>query len=126
MSFEERQYQVYLSAKLKDRRNKKWAMSMMLIEHIEMLKKQERLDTYIPKPRLAEWELEDLQLNLTMALNSNLELKFKMWCNGNFNYYCGLITNIDTSNRIFYYTDSLNESHGPFAIDDIVHIQVVD
>ncbi|WP_170061483.1 hypothetical protein [Rummeliibacillus pycnus] len=39
MTFEEQQYQVYLSAKQKDRGSIKWSMAMMMPEHVHLLQK---------------------------------------------------------------------------------------
>lgn len=112
----------YEDAKNKDRGSKKWSMSMMLIEHVEALKEWYKEDEYIQKPKLSEWELEDLQHNMSAGLNSKLELEYIIWTDGRLVMHRGIITRIDLDTRKFYYSDPFSNKRGPYNLDDVVKI----
>lgn len=126
MSFEEQQYQVYLSASEKDRGSIKWSMSMMMPEHVSMLKERNKRDGYIPRPVLEQWELEDMQSNLAIASAMKCELEYKLWNNGKFEMHCGVITRLNETTRQFYYLDTFGNNCGPYSLDDVVDITPVD
>lgn len=115
----------YEDAKNKDRGSKKWSMSMMLIEHVEALKKWYKEDEYIPKPQLADWELEDLQHNMSAGLNSKLELEYSIWTDGRLVMHRGIITRIDLDTRQFYYSDPFDRKRGPYSLDNVVKINPI-
>lgn len=95
---------------------------MMLIEHVEALKKWYKEDEYIEKPELAEWELEDLQHNMSAGLNSKLELEYIIWTEGRLVMHRGIITRIDLDTRQFYYIDPFDRKRGPYYLDNVVKI----
>lgn len=126
MTFEEQQYQVYLSALEKDRGSIKWSMAMMMPEHVHLLQKDKERDGFIQKPYLEEWELEDLQANMVIASAMKCELEYKLWNNGKFEMHRGVVTRINEHTRQFYYLDPFGNNCGPYSLDDVVDITPVD
>ncbi|MDD1505494.1 YolD-like family protein [Lysinibacillus sp. CNPSo 3705] len=83
---------------IQDRGNIKWA-SMMLPEHLELLReyKQERTE----QPReLTEWELEELQKTIDQAFNQQLEIKLEVWKNYKITQWTGIIKSMNTNELI--------------------------
>ncbi|WP_146547947.1 YolD-like family protein [Rummeliibacillus suwonensis] len=113
------------SGRVKDRGSKKWSTSMMLIEHVATLKKWKEEENYIPKPQLAEWELEDLQHNMKVGLKSKLELEYIIWTDGRLVMHRGVITRIDLDTQQFYYIDPFDKQRGPYSLDDVVKINSI-
>ncbi|MFJ8262734.1 YolD-like family protein [Rummeliibacillus sp. NPDC094406] len=126
MSNEEELYNIYEDAKLKDRGNIKWSMAMMMPEHVALLQKEREKENYITKPELDEWELEDMQQNLIMALNSKIELEYKVWNDGKFDFHRGVITRINEQTKEFYYSDPFLNIRGPINLKEVVDISPID
>ncbi|UPW81545.1 YolD-like family protein [Lysinibacillus sp. Ag94] len=83
---------------IQDRGNIKWA-SMMLPEHLELLReyKQERTE----QPReLTEWELEELQKSIDQAFNQQLEIKLEVWKDYKITQWTGIIKSMNTNELI--------------------------
>lgn len=83
---------------IQDRGNIKWA-SMMLPEHLELLReyKQERTE----QPReLTEWELEELQKTINQAFNQQLEIKLEVWKDYKITQWTGIIKSMNTNELI--------------------------
>ncbi|MGE7929658.1 YolD-like family protein [Lysinibacillus xylanilyticus] len=83
---------------IQDRGNIKWA-SMMLPEHLELLReyKQERTE----QPReLTEWELEELQNTIDRAFNQQLGIKLEEWKDYKITQWTGIIKSINANEII--------------------------
>jgi len=83
---------------IQDRGNIKWA-SMMLPEHLELLReyKQERTE----QPReLTEWELEELQKTIDQAFNQQLDIKLEVWKDYKITQWTGIIKSMNTNELI--------------------------
>ena len=84
---------------IQDRGNIKWA-SMMLPEHLELLreyKQQERTE----QPReLTEWELEELQKTIDQAFNQQLDIKLDVWKDYKITQWTGIIKSMNTNELI--------------------------
>ncbi|MFY4775881.1 YolD-like family protein [Metabacillus sp. RGM 3146] len=84
---------------IRDRGNIKWT-SMMLPEHVKLLRdwaKEEYLKT---KPELDEQELEQLNETICIAMEENREMQFTVYENGSICKYTGRI----------HYTDNLEQA----------------
>ncbi|MGE7932094.1 YolD-like family protein [Viridibacillus arvi] len=123
--FAERQYQVFESAKLKDRANK-WAMAMMMTEHVDLIKKEIEQQKYIEKPLLEVWELQGIQEDLETSIQTKCDTDIKIWKNGKFEVYRGVINKVNENKRQIYYSDPFNKPCGPINLDDIVDIEPVE
>ncbi|MFJ8261388.1 YolD-like family protein [Rummeliibacillus sp. NPDC094406] len=126
MKYEEESQNFIDSLNIKDRGSIKWSMAMMMPEHVALLKKEREKEDYIRKPELTEWELEDMQMNLMMALNIKLELEYKIWNDGKFEYHRGVITRINEQTKEFYYSDPFLNIRGPINLEEVVDISPID
>lgn len=66
---------------LQDRGNKKWSTSLMLPEHVNLLKKALEEQNDIKKPQVDEHQLEEMNLIFQLALKNNSEVKIKYFSN---------------------------------------------
>ena len=126
MKYEEESQNYIDSLNIKDRGSIKWSMAMMMPEHVALLKKEREIEDYIRKPELDEWELEDMQQNLMMALHSKIELEYKIWNDGKFEFHRGVITRINEQTKLFYYSDPFMTIQGPINLDNVVGITPLD
>lgn len=81
------------------RRNIKWKTSMMLPEHVAMLR-----DFYVevkkaPRPTLDSFDLDILQENIQIAMKRDVEVKIMTWVEGAIESYIGKIVWIDLQKR---------------------------
>jgi len=83
---------------IKDRGNIKWA-SMMLPEHLELLREYKQELTEQPK-ELTEWELEELQNTIDQAFNQQLDIKLEVWKDYKITQWTGTIKSINTHELI--------------------------
>lgn len=115
--------EVYESAKLKHR-DDKWGMSMMLPEHVVLLRNYYEDQKKVPCPELNEWDLEIIQSSLELALNSKADTKIKLWAAGEFFYKRGTIESVDLKRR----TIELQDTFYLFSLklDDIVDVTLMD
>ncbi|WP_232901060.1 YolD-like family protein [Lysinibacillus fusiformis] len=75
---------------IKDRGAMKWT-SMMLPEHLMLLKKWKQEVLTEPPRERAEWELEELQQTITHALSQRNYIMLTIWEEANFVQYGGII-----------------------------------
>lgn len=108
----------------RDRGTKKWAMAMMLPEHVVKLRNWMDEDHYEERPILNEWDLQNIQEGLEIAFTRKCESMVTTWENGKIMRRGGVITEINVK-LMHIVLDS------PFGIDrisvnDIVGVQCVD
>lgn len=85
-----------------DRGAKKWT-SLMLPEHIEMLKEWERSLNKVEKPILAEDEVLEINRILMHSLMTGEEIVIRQWVEGFFEYISPVkVTNIDVHKKKVY------------------------
>lgn len=106
------------------RRNVKWKTSMMLPEHVKMLREHSVEIQKDPRPDLNEWDLEAIHDCLQLAMQSKADTKIKMWRDGQFIYNRGTIESIDLTLRTL-------ELQDPFylfslKLDEIVDVTIMD
>ncbi len=65
-------------------------------------------------------------MNLMNALNSKLELEYKIWNDGKFEFHRGVITRIHEQSREFFYSDPFMSIQGPISLDNVVGISPLD
>ncbi|MEQ6353461.1 YolD-like family protein [Lysinibacillus sp. M3] len=80
---------------IQDRGNIKWA-SMMLPEHLELLREYKQECTEQPR-ELTEWELEELQKTIDQALNQQLDIKLEVWKDYKITQWTGIIKSMNTN-----------------------------
>lgn len=106
------------------RKNVKWKTSMMLPEHVAMLRNYGEEVKREDRPDLNEWDLEAIQDCLHRSMLSKSDTKIKMWRDGQFFYNRGTIEDIDLKRRTLelqdpFYLLSLN-------LDEIVDVTIMD
>lgn len=90
---------------LKDRGTIKWT-SMMLTEHVQLLKQWDTEERYIEKPHLTAWELDDLQQTIEQAIRTHLQLEITIWSNGETSSYVGFIKKLNIERQELYFETS--------------------
>ncbi|MEK5217781.1 YolD-like family protein [Psychrobacillus sp. FSL H8-0487] len=106
------------------RRNVKWKTSMMLTEHVKMLREYGAEVKREPRPDLNEWDLEAIHDCLQRASVQKSDTKIKMWRDGEFFYNRGIIESIDLTRRTL-------ELEDPFYLfllnlNEIVDVTIMD
>ncbi|MGE7837988.1 YolD-like family protein [Viridibacillus arvi] len=123
--FRERWMEVYEIAKLKDRANK-WSMSMMMTEHVDLIKKDIEQQKFIEKPMLEVWELQGIQEDMEISIKTKCDVDIKVWNQGKYEVHRGIINKVNENRRQIFYSDPFNKTCGPINLDDIVGIEPVD
>ncbi|MFJ5771382.1 YolD-like family protein [Psychrobacillus sp. NPDC093180] len=106
------------------RRNIKWKTSMMLPEHVAMLR-----DFYVevkktPRPTLDSFDLDILQDNIQIAMKRDVEVKILTWEDGVIESYTGSIVWIDLQKRMIEIEDVYKAFTLP--LDDIVDVTITE
>lgn len=96
----------------KDRGVIKWT-SMMLPEHLELLREYKNTDYIKPPRELTEWELEDLQQTIDHAMIQQLDVKLNVWMDGKSIYFTGIIKSFNTNTNQLILETLLNTKHIP-------------
>lgn len=109
---------------LDPRRNIKWGTSMMLTEHVGMLRDYYEEVKKEPKPELTEYDYVTLSETIELAFSSYADTKIKRWKDGQFIYNRGTIEEVDLKRRVIQLQD-------PFYLlaikmDDIVDVTIMD
>lgn len=110
-------------SKLQDRGNKKW-VAMMLTEHVSMLREYGKEIKREPRPDLDEWDYDEINNTLEMAIKSKADTKVKLWRDGAFIYNRGIVESVDLRRRVI-------ELEDPFTLlqlklDEIVDVTIMD
>jgi len=79
---------------IQDRGNIKWG-SLMLPEHLEMLREYKQTEYVEPLRELTEWEFEELQQTIDQAINQQLDVKLNVWMDGKNTQWTGIIKSIN-------------------------------
>lgn len=79
---------------IQDRGNIKWG-SLMLPEHLEMLREYKQTENVVPPRELTDWELEELQQTINQAINQQLDVKLNVWMDGKNTQWAGIIKSIN-------------------------------
>ncbi|MFD1206612.1 YolD-like family protein [Sporosarcina contaminans] len=97
--------------KNRDRGIIKWT-AMMLPEHIQMLRALQEENEYIERPKLTEWELQDLQEELERAYKMETDSNITVWSSGRTDTYIGKIVALDPIRGLI-------SVEGPYGKDNI-------
>jgi hypothetical protein len=95
---------------------------MMLPEHVALLREYSGEQKKIPKPELDEWNLHAIEETINIALKRKCEMLLKLWREGNFELYGGVIESVNLQRR----TLELDNPFGLhcFNLDDIIDVSV--
>ncbi|TQR19614.1 YolD-like family protein [Psychrobacillus vulpis] len=117
VNYEEEWSRLDLS-KVQDRGSKKW-VSMMLPEHVKMLRDFNVTIKKVPCPNLNEFDYEAIQEQIELAMKRNVEIKIIRWRNGELLYNQGAIQWIDLTKRTI-------ELEDPFSSFELLLDEIVD
>lgn len=83
---------------IQDRGNIKWG-SLMLPEHLEMLREYKQTEYVEPPRELTDWEFEELQQTIDQAINQQLDVKLNVWMDGKNTQWTGIIKSINFNTK---------------------------
>lgn len=106
---------------IRDRGNIKWA-SLMLPEHVKLLKKYNEELKKIEQPIIADHKYEEFNEIISQALKENTRLEFTYYQNGKMIKYIGHINQINNLTKEIQITDS-SGSHHTLSVNQIVEIE---
>lgn len=107
-----------------DRGNKKWT-SMMLPEHVQMVKDL-NVDYYRqPKPQLDEQQVEQINETFHIAMEFNLPLVVTVWDEGFFSEVEGVLHYINEIDKAIHMVDIKSEIH-KIKFDVIAGVEYAD
>lgn len=101
------------------RRNIKWGTSMMLTEHVAMLRDYHEEVKREPKPELTEYDYVLLSETIELAFSSYADTKIKRWKDVQFIYNRGTIEEVDLKRRVIQLQD-------PFYLMTINMDEIID
>lgn len=104
---------------LDPRRNIKWGTSMMLTEHVRMLRAYYEEVKKEPKPELTEYDFVLLSEAIELAFSSYADTKIKHWKDGHFIFNRGTIESVDLKRRTI-------ELQDPFYLMTINMDEIID
>lgn len=85
---------------IKDRGNIKWT-SLFLPEHVKAMREWQEDIGKVEKPLLDEFDLQTLQEELEIAMQTKKEVRIKEWKDGRFIFHRGVITGANSVKLIF-------------------------
>lgn len=109
--------------KIRDRKHK-WGMSIMLPEHVTMLRHFIEEQMKVPKPQLDEWDLEAIQNSIEIGMKRNVDVEIKTWKEGAFISLIGKITWVDLGKRVIEMEDVFKSFI--LQLDEIVDVTVLE
>lgn len=107
---------------IRDRGNMKWT-SMMLPEHVKLLRNWSEADTYQEKPELDEQQLEQFNEIICMAMEEHVELVFTYY-HEHFHHTCsGYVHYIDPIQHTLRIVDEQSDNRIQLPIEAIVDVK---
>lgn len=107
---------------LRDRGNIKWT-SLMLPEHVELLKDMWQEDTKVQKPELDEQEMEAMEQRLYHAYHCTESVQLTVYTDGEFSTVTGSIKQINKQTQTFRLTR--NHAERTIGFKEIVGVTIL-
>lgn len=104
----------------RDRGQIKWT-SLMLPEHLDVLRQWQREDRYVERPELTEWELQEMQGTLEHAVKRRCETFLKTWHDGEIRFHQGVIEMISLQTGTIILQDPFGAE--TIRVEDIIDVQ---
>ena len=108
---------------VRDRGNIKW-VSLMLPEHVKLLKEYKENLQEVDKPILDEQKYEEFNEIIARAEEENIPLAFIYYRKGKFKKIIGHINQIDHLNGDIFIVDKILDHH-KLKIDDVIEISII-
>ncbi|WHY65362.1 YolD-like family protein [Neobacillus sp. SuZ13] len=80
---------------LRDRGKIKWQSAFFMPEHVKMLHNIGIEDLKVAKPILDEYQIEEFEQNLLLAMEYTYQVKINVWKAGFINEYHGILHRLD-------------------------------
>lgn len=106
------------------RRNVKWSMSMMLPEHVALLREFKEEIKLVEKPYLDEYALGELQDDLERAYSTKADITIRTWRNGVIEEFNGEIESIDVPSKTLWLQSPLMDYK--IRIEEMVYVRLND
>ncbi|MCM3440892.1 YolD-like family protein [Metabacillus halosaccharovorans] len=107
---------------IRDRGNIKWT-SMMLPEHVKLLRDWSEEDTYQERPELDEQQLEQFNETICMAMEEHMELVFTYYKDHFFHTCSGYVHYIDPIRHILRIVDEQPGNQLTLPLHDIIDVK---
>ncbi len=102
----------------RDRGNIKWN-ALMLPEHVKLLREWQAEDKKIAKPRLDEWQIEEMNNQLQYAYEQKLPIILNFWREDAYYTLTSKLLRFDnTVKKLYFSTGEV------IHIDEIVHVEL--
>ncbi|MGM7723750.1 YolD-like family protein [Metabacillus sp. Hm71] len=108
---------------IRDRGTKKWT-SLMLPEHVKLMKEAWRDFNKESKPILDEHEIEVMESKICYSMEHRLEIEITTWCDGFTEVLCGYVHYIDPITKELRIVNK--ESTIRLKFDEIIKLNVID
>ncbi|RFU71454.1 YolD-like family protein [Peribacillus saganii] len=110
---------------IRDRGKLKWQSAFFMPEHVSLLRAMKTDYHRIDKPVLDEYQIEELEQKICLAMEFTYQIKIQVWNAGFIKEYKGFIHRLDElSKRIFLELD--DESMKKIYFSEIIGIEVVE
>lgn len=107
---------------IKDRGNIKWT-SLMLPEHVKLLREWSEEDKYVDKPMLDEDKQMEINQVIQQAMSEDEWVTFTYYENKQYNLFVGKVIHYDPVKRTLKVKDKCEQS-SYFEINCIVDVQI--
>ncbi|MUK89169.1 YolD-like family protein [Ornithinibacillus sp. L9] len=101
-----------------DRGSIKWT-SMMMPEHIQMLRDLDKQYHYKQKPVLDDQELQEINNKLLLAIHNNLTVAVKYYKDHDYHYVTGKLKKIDAIEKYILFEDFTK-----INLHDVLDVQI--
>ncbi|QAS52359.1 YolD-like family protein [Halobacillus litoralis] len=108
----------------RDRGTLKWT-SLMLPEHVEMIKQVWKEDERIEKPILDEQQWEEIGFKLQRALTDNLPVEIRFHNGFDYSDEKVKVVHLDPQNRKIKCIGLQDKLHTSFQVDDIMDVHII-
>ncbi|WP_078379942.1 YolD-like family protein [Sutcliffiella halmapala] len=105
---------------IRDRGTIKWT-SMMLPEHVKMLRDLVREDTYETKPELDEQQLDEMNELFCEAMETGKEVTITYYEKKRYHLFVGMVHHLDAYQRRLHVVDKFGETCY-LSVDNILDI----
>ena len=109
---------------IRDRGKLKWQSAFFMPEHVKMLQDLDTDDQKIDKPIIDEYQIEEFEQRICLAMEYSYRVIIKTWEAGFFKVYKGLIHRLDEINRILFLEQE--NSIVKLNYNDIVDIEIIE
>jgi len=109
---------------LRDRGNIKWT-SLMLPEHVEMLKEVWKEDERVEKGMLEEDQAAEIDFKLQMAIKDDLTVEIKHHNGFDYSYSKVKLISIDRTKMRLKAIDQPTKEHGYILLSDIQNVKIL-